>query len=331
MAVRYKILVTEEFSKNLEFPYSFTERFRGAHFEAKIKGKYKGNLYRDAIEPHAYELYRFSRVAKPCKKHGLYRWLTLRSQVCKSEILSIWDCMSLSQCHKILGGHLWSFRAGAVAFSTTEHMERFFHLAKNFGGSFKVIIRFGLLETQLKPMGIRGKSSERKCLKNGWIYYIKIRMSRPFFYPGLPKSSDHESAKAQMKDTEAMLFLWIKWNHKTRIGFKKQSTIGKIILWSLAVWLLLFVGLVLFYCVCGVFICMDLGGGLRLLGVGVFFWWWRVWVWSWLFCCVFGWCAFWLVVFVWLFSLVVIGVGCGVLFCLKVPYYYATKTSHAFT
>ncbi|MDP5232087.1 MAG: PLP-dependent aspartate aminotransferase family protein [Cellulophaga sp.] len=193
-------LVTEEFQK-FGISYSFTDGLQPKHFEAKIKENTKV-IYIETPSNPLLTITDLAAVAKIAKKHGLVSMIdnTFASPVNQNPIDFGIDIV-IHSATKYMGGHS-DILAGAVA-STTEHMDRIFHLAKNFGGSLSDYTVW-LLERSLKTMGIRVKAQNENAQKMAEFLYTNKNV-KAVYYPGLPSHPDHELAKAQMKGFGAML------------------------------------------------------------------------------------------------------------------------------
>ncbi|QBA63945.1 trans-sulfuration enzyme family protein [Muriicola soli] len=109
---------------------------------------------------------------------------------------------------KYMGGHS-DILAGAVA-SSSEHMERIFHLAKNLGGSLSDYTVW-LLERSIKTMGLRVKAQNENAQNLAEFLDAHDDITR-VYYPGLPGHPDHEIAKAQMHGFGGMMSFELKEN-----------------------------------------------------------------------------------------------------------------------
>ena len=145
-------LVNEEFSK-YGIEYSFTNGWQADAFEAQIKENTKV-IYIETPSNPLLTITDLQAVATIAKKHGIITLIdnTFASPVNQNPIDFGIDVV-IHSATKYMGGHS-DICAGAVA-STTENMERIFHLAKNFGGSLSDYTVW-LLER-----------SKRECFGNG--------------------------------------------------------------------------------------------------------------------------------------------------------------------
>lgn len=193
-------LVTEEFEK-FGISYSFTEGLEPNHFEDKIKENTKV-IYIETPSNPLLTITDLAAVAKIAKKHGLVSMIdnTFASPVNQNPIDFGIDIV-IHSATKYMGGHS-DILAGAVA-STTQNMERIFHLAKNLGGSLSDYTVW-LLERSIKTMGIRVKAQNENAQKMA-EYLYKNKHIKAVYYPGLRSHPDHELAKAQMKGFGGML------------------------------------------------------------------------------------------------------------------------------
>jgi cystathionine beta-lyase len=193
-------LVTEEFEK-FGISYSFTEGLQPAHFEAKIKENTKV-IYVETPSNPLLTITDLAAVSKIAKKHGLVSMIdnTFASPVNQNPIDFGIDVV-IHSATKYMGGHS-DILAGAVA-STSEYMDRIFHLAKNFGGSLSDYTVW-LLERSIKTMGIRVKAQNENAQKMA-EYLYENKNIKAVYYPGLPSHPDHELAKSQMKGFGGML------------------------------------------------------------------------------------------------------------------------------
>jgi len=193
-------LVTEEFEK-FGISYSFTEGLQPAHFEAKIKENTKV-IYVETPSNPLLTITDLAAVSKIAKKHGLVSMIdnTFASPVNQNPIDFGIDVV-IHSATKYMGGHS-DILAGAVA-STSEYMDRIFHLAKNFGGSLSDYTVW-LLERSIKTMGIRVKAQNENAQKIA-EYLYENKNIKAVYYPGLLSHPDHELAKSQMKGFGGML------------------------------------------------------------------------------------------------------------------------------
>lgn len=193
-------LVNEEFSK-YGIEYSFTNGWQADAFEAQIKENTKV-IYIETPSNPLLTITDLQAVTNIAKKYGIITLIdnTFASPVNQNPIDFGIDVV-IHSATKYMGGHS-DICAGAVA-STTEHMERIFHLAKNFGGSLSDYTVW-LLERSMKTMGIRVRAQNENAL--AMAYFLDdLTDIEKVYYPGLPTHSDHEIAKKQMKGFGGML------------------------------------------------------------------------------------------------------------------------------
>lgn len=193
-------LVNEEFSK-YGIEYSFTEGWRAEAFEAQIKENTKV-IYIETPSNPLLTITDLEAVATIAKKHGIITLIdnTFASPVNQNPIDFGIDVV-IHSATKYMGGHS-DICAGAVA-STTENMERIFHLAKNLGGSLSDYTVW-LLERSMKTMGIRVRAQNENALVMA-NFLDGLPEIEKVYYPGLSSHPDHDIAKKQMKGFGGML------------------------------------------------------------------------------------------------------------------------------
>jgi cystathionine beta-lyase len=198
-------LVTEEFAKyGIEF--SFTDGWEAKDFADKIKENTKV-IYVETPSNPLLTITDIEAVAALAKKHNVISMIenTFASPVNQNPIDLGIDVV-IHSATKYMGGHS-DICAGAVA-SSKEHMERIFHLAKNFGGSLSDYTVW-LLERSIKTMGIRVRAQNENALAMATYLYTHEDIDA-VYYPGLPSHKDHELAKRQMKGFGGMLSFELK-------------------------------------------------------------------------------------------------------------------------
>lgn len=198
-------LVTEEFDK-YGISYSFTEGWEPKDFEEKIKENTKV-IYIETPSNPLLTITDIEGVAAIAKKHSIVTMIdnTFASPVNQNPIDLGIDVV-IHSATKYMGGHS-DICAGAVA-STKEHMNRIFHLAKNFGGSLSDYTVW-LLERSIKTMGLRVKAQNENALTMAQ-YLEGHKDIDAVYYPGLVNHKDHELAKRQMKGFGGMLSFELK-------------------------------------------------------------------------------------------------------------------------
>lgn len=198
-------LVTEEFGK-YGISYSFTEGWDVKDFEEKVNGNTKV-IYIETPSNPLLTITDLEGIAQVAKKHGLISMIdnTFASPVNQNPIDFGIDVV-IHSATKYMGGHS-DICAGAVA-SSHEHMQRIFHLAKNFGGSLSDYTVW-LLERSIKTMGIRVKAQNENALEMAkWLF--EHEDIDAVYYPGLPSHKDYDLAKKQMKGFGGMLSFELK-------------------------------------------------------------------------------------------------------------------------
>jgi len=200
-------LVNEEFSK-YGIEYSFTEGWSAEAFEAQIKENTKV-IYIETPSNPLLTITDLEAVATIAKKHGIITLIdnTFASPVNQNPIDFGIDVV-IHSATKYMGGHS-DICAGAVA-STTENMERIFHLAKNFGGSLSDYTVW-LLERSMKTMGIRVRAQNENAMAMAH-FLDDLSDIEKVYYPGLTAHPEHILAKKQMKGFGGMLSFELKEN-----------------------------------------------------------------------------------------------------------------------
>ncbi|SFW25390.1 trans-sulfuration enzyme family protein [Cellulophaga fucicola] len=198
-------LINEEFDK-FGIEYSFTDGLQVEDFEAKIKENTKV-IYIETPSNPLLTITDLKAVATLAKKHNLVSMIdnTFASPVNQNPIDFGIDVV-IHSATKYMGGHS-DICAGAVA-STTEHIDRIFQLAKNFGGSLSDYTVW-LLERSMKTMGIRVRAQNENAQKMA-EYLHQSKDVEKVYYPGLPSHPDHELAKSQMRGFGGMLSFELK-------------------------------------------------------------------------------------------------------------------------
>lgn len=214
-------LVTEEFSK-YGIEYSFTDGWEAKDFAAKIKENTKV-LYVETPSNPLLTITDIAAVAAIAKEKGIISMIdnTFASPVNQNPITLGIDVV-IHSATKYMGGHS-DICAGAVA-SSKEHMERIFHLAKNFGGSLSDYTVW-LLERSIKTMGIRVRAQNENAMAMAHYLY-KHKDIDAVYYPGLPSHKDHEVAKRQMKGFGGMLSFELK-PYLDSVAFQKALKLIK--------------------------------------------------------------------------------------------------------
>lgn len=193
-------LVVEEFEK-FGISYSFTNGFKAADFEDKIKGNTKV-IYLETPSNPLLNITDLKAVADISKKYGLISMIdnTFASPINQNPIDFGIDVV-IHSATKYMGGHS-DICAGAVA-STEAHIKRIYDLAKNFGGSLSDYTVW-LLERSIKTMGIRVRAQNGNAQVMA-EYLYKHKDIAAVYYPGLPSHPGHDIAKGQMKGFGGML------------------------------------------------------------------------------------------------------------------------------
>ena len=102
---------------------------------------------------------------------------------------------------KYLGGHS-DILAGAIACST-EHMNKIWHVAKNFGGTLSEFMVW-MLERSIKTLALRVKAQNNNAMRLA-KFLEHHEDVKNVYYPGLKSHPQHQLAKSQMKGFGGML------------------------------------------------------------------------------------------------------------------------------
>ena len=102
---------------------------------------------------------------------------------------------------KYLGGHS-DILAGVIACST-EHMNKIWHVAKNFGGTLSEFMVW-MLERSIKTLALRVQA-QNKNAKRLAKFLVQHDDIENVYYPGLKSHPQHELAKSQMRGFGGML------------------------------------------------------------------------------------------------------------------------------
>ncbi len=198
-------LVTEEFDK-YGISYSFTEGWQPKDFEEKIRDNTKV-IYIETPSNPLLTITDIEGVASIAKKKGIISMIdnTFASPVNQNPIDFGIDIV-IHSATKYMGGHS-DICAGAVA-ASKEHLNRIFHLAKNFGGSLSEYTVW-LLERSIKTMGLRVKAQNENAMEMAKFLESHTDIDA-VYYPGLTSHIDHELAKRQMKGFGGMLSFELK-------------------------------------------------------------------------------------------------------------------------
>jgi len=193
-------LVVEEFDK-FGIEYSFTKDLNKASFEEKIKENTKV-IYIETPSNPLMTITDIRMVVALAKEKGILTMIdnTFASPVNQNPIDFGIDII-LHSATKYMGGHS-DILAGAVA-ASSEHIEKIWQLAKNFGGSLSDYTVW-LLERSIKTMGIRVKAQNRNA-KRLAKYLENHKDIARVYYPGLKSHPDYELAKSQMKGFGGMI------------------------------------------------------------------------------------------------------------------------------
>ncbi len=193
-------LVVEEFEK-FGISYSFTEDLTEAAFAKEIKSNTKV-LYIETPSNPLMTITDIRMVVALAKEKGIVTMIdnTFASPVNQNPIDLGIDIV-IHSATKYMGGHS-DILAGAVA-ASSEHIEKIWHLGKNFGGSLSDYTVW-LLERSIKTMGIRVKAQNRNAKRLAKFLENHKDIAK-VYYPGLKSHPDYELAKSQMRGFGGML------------------------------------------------------------------------------------------------------------------------------
>lgn len=193
-------LVNEEFEKhNIEYSYVDSQEPEG--FLDKIKDNTKV-IYIETPSNPLLTITDIKAIADLAKAKGIITMIdnTFASPVNQNPIDLGIDIV-LHSATKYLGGHS-DILAGAVV-GSQQHIEKVFHVAKNFGGSLSDFTVW-MLERSIKTLGLRVKQQNENALFLAeWLQNNEDISA--VYYPGLTSHPDHEIAKKQMKGFGGML------------------------------------------------------------------------------------------------------------------------------
>lgn len=198
-------LIVEQFKK-FGIDYSFTGGLSAADFEANIKSHTKV-IYVETPSNPLLKITDLRMVSELAKKHGLISMIdnTFASPVNQVPANFGIDII-IHSATKYMGGHS-DICAGVVACSS-EHIDKIFHLAKNFGGSLSDYTVW-LLERSIKTMGIRVKAQNENAKRMAEYLDGHGDIER-VYYPGLANHPDFELAKSQMSGFGGMMSFELK-------------------------------------------------------------------------------------------------------------------------
>ncbi|AXO79738.1 PLP-dependent transferase [Olleya aquimaris] len=192
--------IREEFPKlNIEF--TFTDGYKVEDFEAVIQPNTK-LIHIETPSNPLLTITDIKAIAKLGKQNNIVTSIdnTFASPVNQNPAQFGIDLI-MHSATKYFGGHS-DICAGAVA-GSHEHMEKIWHVSKNYGGSLSDFTVW-MLERSMKTMGLRVKAQSKNALKMAkWL--DKQSFVKTVYYPGLKSHPEHKLAKSQMKSFGAML------------------------------------------------------------------------------------------------------------------------------
>ncbi|QXP64944.1 PLP-dependent aspartate aminotransferase family protein [Polaribacter sp. HaHaR_3_91] len=195
----YNFIVSEFDKFGIE--YSFTESDKVEDFKALIKENTKV-LYIETPSNPLLGITDMKAIAALAKENGILTMIdnTFASPINQNPLDFGIDIM-LHSATKYMGGHS-DISAGAIA-ATTEHIERIWKTAINFGGNLSDQTVW-LLERSLKTLNLRVKEQTKNAQKMAEFLENNADIDR-VYYPGLKSHPQYELAKKQMKGFGAMM------------------------------------------------------------------------------------------------------------------------------
>ncbi len=193
-------LVVEEFEK-FGISYSFTADLTEDAFAKEIRNNTKV-IYVETPSNPLMTITDIRMVVALAKEKGIVTMIdnTFASPVNQNPIDLGIDIV-IHSATKYMGGHS-DILAGAVT-ASSEHIEKIWHLGKNFGGSLSDYTVW-LLERSIKTMGIRVKAQNRNAKRLAKFLESHKDIAK-VYYPGLKSHPDYELAKSQMRGFGGML------------------------------------------------------------------------------------------------------------------------------
>lgn len=195
----YNFIVSEFDKFGIE--YSFTESDKVEDFKPLIKENTKV-LYIETPSNPLLGITDMKAIAALAKENGILTMIdnTFASPINQNPIDFGIDIM-LHSATKYMGGHS-DISAGAIA-ATTEHIEKIWKTAINFGGNLSDQTVW-LLERSLKTLNLRVKEQTKNAQKMAEFLENNADIDR-VYYPGLKSHPQYELAKKQMKGFGAMM------------------------------------------------------------------------------------------------------------------------------
>ena len=197
--------IKEEFPK-FGIEYTFTTGYTVEDFEAVLRPNTKLIHFETPSNP-LMTVTDIMALTEMAKSKGILTSIdnTFASPVNQKPI-DLGVDMVMHSATKYLGGHS-DICAGAVA-SSTVHMDRIWHLARNFGGSLSDMTVW-MLERSMKTLGLRVKAQSKNAHKLAkWL--AKQPLVSNVYYPGLKSHPEHDIARRQMKSFGAMMSFELK-------------------------------------------------------------------------------------------------------------------------
>jgi len=181
--------------------YSFTEGYNISDFETAIKPNTK-LIHIETPSNPLLSITDLRAVVALAKSKGIITTIdnTFASPINQNPIDFGIDIV-MHSATKYLGGHS-DILAGVIACST-EHMNKIWHVAKNFGGTLSEFMVW-MLERSIKTLALRVKA-QNKNAKRLSKFLDQHKDVKNVYYPGLKSHPQHELAKSQMRGFGGML------------------------------------------------------------------------------------------------------------------------------
>ncbi|WP_115463097.1 trans-sulfuration enzyme family protein [Winogradskyella aurantiaca] len=197
--------IKEEFPK-YGIEYTFTNGYSVNDFEAAIQPNTKLIHFETPSNP-LMTVTDINGLTQMAKSKGILTSIdnTFASPVNQNPIALGVDLV-MHSATKYLGGHS-DICAGAVA-GSFDHMDKIWHVARNFGGSLSDMTVW-MLERSMKTLGLRVKSQSKNAMKIAKWLSKHPDVSR-VYYPGLKSHPEHKIAKSQMHSFGAMMSFELK-------------------------------------------------------------------------------------------------------------------------
>lgn len=192
--------ISEELPK-FGIEYSFANGYEISDFEAVIKPNTK-LIHIETPSNPLLTITDIKAVVALAKSKGIITTIdnTFASPINQNPIDFGIDIV-MHSATKYLGGHS-DILAGAIACSN-EHMNKIWHVAKNFGGTLSEFMVW-MLERSIKTLALRVKAQNKNAMRLA-KFLEHHEDVKNVYYPGLKSHPQHQLAKSQMKGFGGML------------------------------------------------------------------------------------------------------------------------------